>query len=237
MRWSARALLICALCALAAGKPRVDLDSEVITLDGQNWERHTAHGVWLVKFYAPWCAARPPPARPSVPAAPTATWRRCGHCKKLAPVYERVARHFHVDETRSGVKVGKVDGTQDESLLARYGVDGYPTVLLIRDGEKAAVFKGARTFDALRDFALDPTPSTPRGESGKGDAAGVASPRRARASRVTSALGLTNAWSNFDTRAFSELSVWSVVGAAAAVGLGSSACFVLCLCMTTRATP
>ena len=184
----------------------------------------------------------PPARRPRapLPATPTATWRRCGHCKKLAPVYERVARHFHVDDTRSGIKVGKVDGTQDDSLLARYAVDGYPTVLLIRDGEKVAVFKGARTFDALRDFASEnsPTPSMARGESGKRvDAGDAASPRRARASRVTSALGLTNAWSNFDARAFSELSVWSVVGTAAAVGLGSSACFALCLCMTTRATP
>jgi len=46
---------------------------------------------WFVEVYAPWC----------------------GHCKKLAPVWEEVATAL-----KGKVKVGKIDGTEEKRLAS-----------------------------------------------------------------------------------------------------------------------
>eukprot|EP01041_Mallomonas_annulata_P005569 gene5569-11210_t len=57
----------------------------------------------LVEFYAPWC----------------------GHCKALAPIYERVAAIF---EGEKNVVLAKVDATDETDLAQRFDVSGYPTI-------------------------------------------------------------------------------------------------------------
>ncbi|RYE82621.1 MAG: hypothetical protein EOO65_05225 [Methanosarcinales archaeon] len=57
----------------------------------------------LVEFYAPWC----------------------GHCKALAPVYEKVASAF---EGESNVVVAKVDADKYRDLGSRFKVEGFPTI-------------------------------------------------------------------------------------------------------------
>mmetsp|Transcript_44778 Transcript_44778/g.93390 ORF Transcript_44778/g.93390 Transcript_44778/m.93390 type:complete len:213 (-) Transcript_44778:377-1015(-) len=113
---------------LCAAVSKIDLNSEVIELRSSNWHR-TKHGYWLVKFYAPWC----------------------GHCKKLAPVYEEVATFYHRTQSLS-VSVAKVDGTQESSLLTTFDVKGYPTIVLLKDGQRVASFDGKRSFDGLTAF-------------------------------------------------------------------------------------
>ena len=104
---------------------------EVIELDTSNWVQ-TLEGTWLLEFYAPWC----------------------GHCKKLAPTYEKVANLFH-RESPQRVRVAKVDATLHPGLAAPFDVRGYPMLLLLRDGRHVANFKGARTFAALVAFVED----------------------------------------------------------------------------------
>lgn len=57
----------------------------------------------LVEFFAPWC----------------------GHCKQLAPVYERVASAFSGEKN---VVVASVDATEHPELAQRFDVKGYPTI-------------------------------------------------------------------------------------------------------------
>ena len=103
----ARALL---LTACVHG---LDLTSNVVELTTSNFGK-TSDGLWLLKFYAPWC----------------------GHCKKLAPTYERVATHFAEGKGGSGVHVAKIDATEHPGLAGRFDVKGYPTLLLFRDDRK-----------------------------------------------------------------------------------------------------
>ena len=70
----------------------------------------------------------------------------CAHCKSLAPVYEKVASHYRAEN--AGVSVGKVDGTAEGLLQTRFGIKGYPTMLLLHNGRRRA----ARPF--LVDIAL-----------------------------------------------------------------------------------
>eukprot|EP00586_Coscinodiscus_wailesii_P003666 CAMPEP_0172488576 /NCGR_PEP_ID=MMETSP1066-20121228/18170_1 /TAXON_ID=671091 /ORGANISM="Coscinodiscus wailesii, Strain CCMP2513" /LENGTH=451 /DNA_ID=CAMNT_0013255889 /DNA_START=169 /DNA_END=1524 /DNA_ORIENTATION=+ len=84
-----------------------------------------ANGLWLLKFYAPWC----------------------GHCKKLAPVLDKVAPHI-----KGKMAIGKVDCTTEKSLCSRFEVKSFPTMKFARDGEYYD-FPGERSADSIIDFA------------------------------------------------------------------------------------
>ena len=56
-----------------------------------------------------------------------ATW--CGPCKMQAPVLEEL------ENSRSEVKIAKVDVDKLQSLAQRYGVMSIPTLLLFKNGE------------------------------------------------------------------------------------------------------
>lgn len=53
-----------------------------------------------------------------------------------------------------GVKVVKVDCPSSESVCSKYGVDGYPTIRLFKDGELSGdEYAGPRTAEAFVDYA------------------------------------------------------------------------------------
>jgi len=84
-------------------------------------------GDTFIKFYAPWC----------------------GHCQKLAPVWDELAKKFESD---SKVKIAKLDCTQAQSVCQENEVRGYPTLAYFRNGRKVEAYKGARNLKDLQDF-------------------------------------------------------------------------------------
>jgi len=94
-------------------------------------------GDTFVKFYAPWC----------------------GHCQKLAPAWDELAKFFEKDEQ---VKIAKVDCTQHQAVCQEHEIKGYPTLAYFRAGRKIETYKGARTLSELKEFV-----STTKGEAGK----------------------------------------------------------------------
>jgi len=83
-------------------------------------------GTWFVMFYAPWC----------------------GHCKKLDPVWHQVSQSLH----SSNVRVAKVDCTRFPGVATEYKVKGFPTLLLLKNGE-VFHYKGDRAREPLVDYA------------------------------------------------------------------------------------
>ncbi|KAG8530352.1 uncharacterized protein KY384_004854 [Bacidia gigantensis] len=88
----------------------------------------------LVEFFAPWC----------------------GHCKKLAPIYEELATNLEFAKDK--VSIAKVDADAEKDLGKRFGVQGFPTLKWF-DGksETPEDYSGGRDLEDLQDFIVAKT--------------------------------------------------------------------------------
>jgi len=94
IRYIQTILLLAASFSTAQGA-----ETHVKVVGSSNFDRLTSDGTWLLEFYAPWC----------------------GHCKRLAPIYEQVAVALN-----DKVHVAKCDATVERGLAARFPISGYP---------------------------------------------------------------------------------------------------------------
>jgi len=115
-------LLLAALIGLSFAEEGED--EAVVTLTTENFDAFIKeNGKVLVEFYAPWC----------------------GHCKALAPEYEKAAQAIDADESVSA-KLAKVDATVEKDLATKYGVKGFPTLKYFTgDADEPSDYSGGRT--------------------------------------------------------------------------------------------
>uniref|UniRef100_A0A7N6BDP2 Protein disulfide-isomerase n=1 Tax=Anabas testudineus TaxID=64144 RepID=A0A7N6BDP2_ANATE len=100
--------------------------SDVLEFTDDDFDsRIGSHDLILVEFFAPWC----------------------GHCKRLAPEYESAATRL-----KGIVSLAKVDCTANSNTCSKYGVSGYPTLKIFRDGEESGPYDGPRTADGIVSF-------------------------------------------------------------------------------------
>ncbi|XP_067832017.1 protein disulfide-isomerase A3-like [Heptranchias perlo] len=97
--------------------------SDVVELTDADFESGVAeHQLALVEFFAPWC----------------------GHCKRLAPEYEKAATIL-----KGSVALIKIDCTANSESCGKYGVSGYPTLKIFRNGEESGPYDGPRSADGI----------------------------------------------------------------------------------------
>ena len=80
-------------------------------------------GVWMVEFYAPWC----------------------GHCKRLAPEYEKAAKAL-----KGMAKIAAINADSEKVNVA---IQGFPTIKFFVDG-KMSDYNGERSAKGIIDFVL-----------------------------------------------------------------------------------
>eukprot|EP00978_Attheya_sp_CCMP212_P002594 scaffold5287_cov59-Attheya_sp.AAC.4 len=98
---------------------------------------------------------------------------RCDHCKKVAPMWEKLAGEW---AGNGAVLIGEVDCTVEKSLCKKFKVEGLPTLLYgdpSNDGIYLEYFGGDRNWKNLKSFAkekLSKKPCSPGNMSGCDDA-------------------------------------------------------------------
>ncbi|KAM1144522.1 hypothetical protein FF1_033314 [Malus domestica] len=102
---------------------------DVVVLTEDNFEKEVGQDrAALVEFYAPWC----------------------GHCKKLAPEYEKLGSSF---KKAKSILIAKVDCDEHKGVCGKYGVSGYPTIQWFPKGSlEPKKYEGARNAEALAEF-------------------------------------------------------------------------------------
>ncbi|XP_054266646.1 thioredoxin domain-containing protein 5 homolog [Macrosteles quadrilineatus] len=106
-----------------------DSEKSVVALTEGNFYSSIENGVTFVKFFAPWC----------------------GHCKRLAPTWEELAKTL---SSEGKVKIAHVDCTLEENkdLCNDQEVEGYPTLFLYKNGVKVSEYNGSRVLEDLIEF-------------------------------------------------------------------------------------
>ncbi|CAN6708035.1 unnamed protein product [Malus baccata var. baccata] len=105
--------------------------SASVELNSQNFNELVlkSRDLWIVEFFAPWC----------------------GHCKKLAPEWKKAAKNL-----QGKVKLGHVDCDAEKSLMSKFNVQGFPTILVFgADKDSPLPYEGARSASAIESFALE----------------------------------------------------------------------------------
>jgi protein disulfide-isomerase A1 len=103
-----------------------DLTTDVVTLRGKTFADIVLNNEKdvLVEFYAPWC----------------------GHCKKLAPIFDEVGERLKSNEN---IVIAKMDATANEVNVPGLAVKGYPTLYFFKGNDKShpVKYEGGREAD------------------------------------------------------------------------------------------
>jgi thioredoxin len=94
----------------------------MLDLHGTDFDQQSAHGIFVVDFSAEWC----PP------------------CRALKPVFERAAAGMAAEATFAAV-----DADRNGQLLARFGIQALPTIVVLRDGQPVHSIRGLRDEKSL----------------------------------------------------------------------------------------
>ncbi|OMJ85109.1 hypothetical protein SteCoe_13633 [Stentor coeruleus] len=120
-------LVVLLLVSLALGQ-----ESNVLVLTDSTIEdalKENSH--ILIEFYAPWC----------------------GHCKRLAPEYEKAADLLK--ESGVAARIAKVDSTVEKNAASAYSIRGYPTLLYFENGQMVEKYSGGRTADEISKYVIN----------------------------------------------------------------------------------
>ena len=111
-------------------QPIPEDQGNVVVVVGKNYNdvvKNAGKNV-LIEFYAPWC----------------------GHCKKLAPIYEELGDHYADNDS---VTIAKMDATENDLPAGTpFQVQGFPTIKFIKADGTVLPYEGDRTLEEFIKF-------------------------------------------------------------------------------------
>lgn len=127
---------------------RLKLEEATITIKGpselESAVAQTLGGILALEVYAPWC----------------------GYCKKLEPHWKEAARRLvEGGGDASMTRLAQADATLagNKQLHANFGIKGYPTILIFRDGDlhHPTRYNGPRDADGIVNYFKERTRQSP----------------------------------------------------------------------------
>ena len=91
----------------------------IIELNNENFTKETSTGLKLVDFYTTWCK----------------------FCSNQNPILEELSE--------GGMWIGKVDCDKFPDIAKRYGISGFPSFILFKNGIPSAQFAGFHTKNQM----------------------------------------------------------------------------------------
>jgi protein disulfide-isomerase A6 len=130
----------------------------------------------------------------------------CGHCKNLAPEWEKAAQALE-----GIVNVGAVDMTTDQQAGASYDIRGYPTIKLFGANKNSPVdYNGGRTASAIVQFGLDQAKQVALGRMGGAGGSSSGSQQGSGSGSAGSEAVVTLTSDNFARNVYNSKTVWLV---------------------------
>lgn len=73
----------------------------------------------------------------------------CGHCKTLMPEWQEASKN-----NKSGINMRAVEMNEDDGpeLCKKHNISGFPTMIVLENGEKVKDYNGERNKDGLLSF-------------------------------------------------------------------------------------
>ncbi|KAK9266218.1 hypothetical protein L1049_012422 [Liquidambar formosana] len=122
-------VLIASVVSIRAAEGESDSGEYVVTLDHSNFsDTVSKHNFIVVEFYAPWC----------------------GHCKNLAPEYEKAASILSSHDPPIILAKVNANDEANKELASEFEIRGFPTLKILRNGGKNVQdYKGPREADGI----------------------------------------------------------------------------------------
>ena len=104
---------------------------EGFTSSASSFDSDVSDGQKLVWFYADWC----------------------GHCKNMHTDWDRAASQMNGDDVKMvKVNCGNPKDKAHQSITRKYDISGYPTIMLLENGEPISEYKDGRTEQDFRAY-------------------------------------------------------------------------------------
>ena len=129
--WMIKLALVLTTTSLCAGALESGSPDQILHLTHSNFtEAVQAYKMLLVNFYAPWC----------------------GYCKTLSTELTKVATDLPNLNIDGRVAIVDASVAENSDLCVTEGVNGFPTVVLYRHGERYSDYLGDRSRNAILDY-------------------------------------------------------------------------------------